>query len=324
MKGTFDKILTLLPERHRKLVSVYVTFLVFLIANCIMDPAILTSYRRLWPLSLQFAPLMLCAMSQTTSMLTGGINLSIGTGLSLMTVIAAVTMKDGVFGILGSVVLVILCGMAMGGIMGAVIVIGRLPDIIVTLAFSYIWHGIALYILPIPGGNIPYSYVKLMGNGPLFPLAIVVVCLSLVVWKLIKNTRVGLNIYAVGGNPSAAYGNGINIKKTRVISYVIGGAFLAVAGLILVGQTGSGDANLASTYSMNSIAAAVLGGVGFTGGVGTMHGAVMGSFIFTSLVNILFFSGLSPFYQYIVQGGILIVAIGVKAIHYYRKGGDRA
>ncbi|MEG0941763.1 MAG: ABC transporter permease, partial [Oscillospiraceae bacterium] len=78
------------------------------------------------------------------------------------------------------------------------------------------------------------------------------------------------------------------------------------------------DPNIANVNSMNSIAAAVLGGVGFTGAIGQMKGAVMGAFIFTSIVNILFFSGVSPFFQYIVQGGILVVAIGLNAISYYR------
>lgn len=324
MNRKTERLLNRLPAQHRKLLSVYITFLAFLAANLIMDPSILSSFKRLWPLSLQFVPLMLCAMSQTTSMLTGGINLSIGTGLSLMTAVAAVTMREGAVGILGSAAIVILSGMLMGALMGGIIVIGRLPDIIVTLAFSYIWHGIALYILPAPGGNIPTSYVKLMGGGSIFPIAIIILLISLIAWKLIKKTRAGLNIYAVGGNSAAAYGNGINVGRTRVLAYIIGGAFLGIAGLVLVGQTGSGDANLTSNYSMNSIAAAVLGGVGFTGGIGTMRGAVMGAFIFTSLVNILFFTGLSPFYQYIIQGGILIIAIGIKAISYYRKGGDRA
>ena len=162
-----------------------------------------------------------------------------------------------------------------------------------------------------------------MSRGFFFPPAILIVVLTLLLWKLFKSTKPGLNIYAVGGNPKAAFENGINVKLTRIVAYVVSGVFLAIAGLILVGQTGSGDPNIGASYQMNSIAAAVLGGVSFLGGVGQMKGAVMGAFIFTSLVNILFFSGISPFYQYIVQGAILIIAIGLKAIHYYRKGGDR-
>lgn len=318
-------ILQKIPNSHRKLLSVYVTFFIFFVVNLIMDPTLLTSYDRLWPLSLQFVPLMLCAMSQGTIMLTGGINLAIGTSLSLMTAVAATTMRDGALGIAGGILATLAAGVLISAIMGIVTVYGRLPDIIVTLAFSYIWKGVALRVLPAPGGYIPDSYKLFLNSskGFFIPAALLIVALCLIVWKLIKNTRHGVNIYAVGGSSKASYENGINVKHTRVFTYALSGLFLAAAGLVLVGQTGSGDPGIGVSYQMNSIAAAILGGFSFLGGVGQMKGAVMGAFIFTSLVNILFFSGLSPFYQYIVQGMILIVAIGIKAVNYYRNGGDR-
>lgn len=318
-------ILQKIPNSHRKLLSVYVTFLIFFVVNLIMDPTLLTSYDRLWPLSLQFVPLMLCAMSQGCIMLTGGINLAIGTSLSLMTAVAATTMRDGGLGIAGGILATLAVGVVTSAIMGIVTVYGRLPDIIVTLAFSYIWKGVALRVLPAPGGYIPDPYKLFLNSSKGFPVpaALLIVGICLVVWKLIKNTRHGVNIYAVGGSSKASYENGINVKRTRVFAYALSGLFLAAAGLVLVGQTGSGDPGIGVSYQMNSIAAAILGGFSFLGGVGQMKGAVMGAFIFTSLVNILFFSGLSPFYQYIVQGMILIVAIGIKAVNYYRNGGDR-
>ncbi|MEM1484328.1 ABC transporter permease [Oscillospiraceae bacterium PP1C4] len=324
MKTQAIQLVENIPSQHRKLLSVYITFAVFFIANVIMDPTILTSYSRLWPLSLQFAPLMLCAMSQSSVMLIGGINLAIGTSLSLMTAVAAVTMGEGPLGISRGILLTLVCGMAVGLVMGTVVVLGRLPDIIVTLSFSYIWKGIALWLLPVPGGHIAPAYTAFMNGKSIVPSGILIVVISLIIWKLFKKTKTGLGLYAVGGNAKSAFESGINVKKTRIISYVVSGFFLAVAGLILVGQTGSGDPNIGISYQMNCIAAAVLGGVSFSGGVGQMKGAVLGAFIFTSLVNILFFSGISPFYQYIVQGLILIVAIGLKAVSYYRKGGDRA
>lgn len=313
-----------LPGQTRKILSVYITFLVFLIATVAVDPQIFSSGNRLWALSLQYAPLMLCAMSQTACMLVGGINLALGTAMSLMTTVCAVTMGPGALGMAQGIVCTIGAGALVGLIMGAVVAYCRLPDIIVTLAFSYIWKGVALIVLPTPGGYVNPEFSGFLSKGGLFPPAIAIVVLTLVLWKLFKTTRTGLSIYAVGGNSRAAYESGLNVQRTKLIAYLISGIFLGIAGLLLAGQISSGDPTIGTSYQMNSVAAAVLGGVSFLGGVGQMKGAVMGAFIFTALVNLLFFSGMNAFWQYVVQGLILIAALGIKAIGYYRKGGDRA
>lgn len=313
---------SLLPPAHRKLLSIYVMFAVFVVVNIVLDPLVVRSWDRFCTLSLQFAPLMICAMAQTCVMLTGGIDLSLGVVMSLMTAILATTMRDGPGGIALSVAAAVGSGAVIGLVMGSVITFGRLPAIIVTLAFSYVWKGVALYILPVPGGHIPPAFVRFMSGAYGVPGAAVTVLLCLVLWKLFKNTRAGIAVYATGDNPKSAYANGINIVRARITAYVVSGMLTAVGGMLLVAQMGSGDPNVAVPYQMNSIAAAVLGGVSFLGGVGQMKGAVIGAFVITSLINILFFSGISPFYQYVVQGFILIVAIGIKAIGYYRGGGE--
>lgn len=320
MKAFLDK----LPNRHKKLLSVYFTFLVFLIAELVIDPKILKSYERLWPLSLQFAPLMLCTVSQGCIMLVGGINLSLGASLSLATTIAAVTMYEGAGGTTVGILITLAAGMGIGLVMGTVVVFGRLPDIIVTLAFSYIWNGAALLVLSKPGGHIPDAYAKFMQGGGFFPFAILFVLVMLIFWKVIKNTRLGTNLYAIGGNAKASFECGINVGTTKILAYMLSGLFLSAAALVLVGQTGCGDPTIGEAYGTKSIAAAILGGFAFSGGIGQMKGAVLGAFIYIAVENVLFFSGLSAFYQYIIQGAILIVAIGLKAISYYRKGGDRA
>lgn len=313
-----------LPNQHRKLISVYATFLVLLIAELIIDPKIMKSYDRLWPLSLQFAPLMLCTISQGLIMLVGGINLSLGASLSLATTIAAVTMFEGAGGTALGIAATLGAGILINMVMGLVVTYGRLPDIIVTLAFSYIWDGVALLVLSKPGGHIPDAYAKFMQGGGAIPFAILFVLIMLLVWKAVKNTRIGTNIYAVGGNAKAAFECGINVRITRVIAYMLSGIFLGAAALVLVGQTGCGDPTIGEAYGTKSIAAAILGGFAFTGGIGQMKGAVLGAFVYIAIENVLFFSGLSAFYQYIIQGAILIAAIGLKAISYYRSGGDRA
>lgn len=311
-----------LPPAHRKMLSIYIIGAVFVVINVLLDPKVLTSWDRFCTLALQFAPLMICAMAQTCVMLTGGIDLSLGVTMSLMTAILAQSMWAGPGGIVLPVLLSLAAGVGIGVIMGSVVTFGRLPAIIVTLAFSYIWKGVALYILPTPGGFVPPAFVRFMSGADGIPGAALTVLACLILWKLFKNTRAGLAVYATGDNPKSAYANGINVTRARISAYVVSGMLTAVGGMMLVAQMGSGDPNVAVPYQMNSIAAAVLGGVSFLGGVGQMKGAIIGAFIITSLINILFFSGISPFWQYVVQGGILIVAIGIKAIGYYRSGGE--
>jgi ribose transport system permease protein len=310
-----------LPPAHRKMLSIYAIGIVFIAVNILLDPQVLTSWDRCCTLALQFAPLMICAMAQSCVMLTGGIDLSLGVTMSLMTAILAQTMRPGAGGILLPVLLSLAAGVAIGLVMGSVVTFGRLPAIIVTLAFSYIWKGVALYVLPVPGGYVPPEFVRFMSGVYGVPGAAVTVALCLCLWHLFKNTRAWLAVYAVGDNPRSAYANGINVARARISAYVVSGMLTAVGGMLLAAQMGSGDPNVAVPYQMNSIAAAVLGGVSFLGGVGQMKGAIIGAFVITSLINILFFSGVSPFWQYVVQGSILIVAIGVKAIGYYRSGG---
>lgn len=306
----------------KKILPMYILGVIFVIVNLILDPTALQSWDRVCTLLLQFAPLMLCAMSQTCILLTGGIDLSLGVRLSMMTAVLSTTMADGFIGIFPSLILVLVVGVMVGLIMGSVVTFARIPAIIVTLAFSYVWKGVTLYILPIPGGYIPPEFTTFMSGGYVVPGGALVVVLMLLIWKAIKNTRMGIAIYSIGDNPRVAYSNGINVNRTRLFAYCLAGVFTAMAGMLVVGQTGSGDPNIGNAYQMNSIAAAVLGGVAFTGGLGRMCGAVIGAFIISSLINILFFSGVSPFYQYVVQGAILIAVIGIKAIQYYRKGGE--
>ena len=320
MKGLING----LPGQTRKLLSVYITFLIFFVATIAVDPQIFSGGNRLWSLSLQYAPLMLCAMSQAACMLVGGINLALGTAMSLMTTVCAVTMGPGALGMARGIVCTLGAGALVGLVMGAVVVYGRLPDIIVTLAFSYIWKGVALIVLPSPGGYVNPEFSKFLSNGFIFPPAIIIVIVTLLLWKLFKTTKAGLDIYAVGGNSRAAYETGLSVERAKLTAYLVSGVFLGIGGLLLAGQISSGDPTIGASYQMNSVAAAVLGGVSFLGGVGQMKGAVMGAFIFTALVNLLFFSGMNAFWQYVVQGLILIAAIGFKAIGYYRKGGDRA
>ncbi|WP_276353230.1 ABC transporter permease [Cohnella caldifontis] len=310
-----------LPRHHRELVPLYVFFAVLLIVNLALDPQMFT-FARISTLSVQFMPLILVAMAQTAVMLTGGIDLSVGAVLSLMVSISAVTMQDSPGGIALSIVATILCGAATGLFTGLGVTYGRLPAIIVTLATSYLWHGVALLVLPVPGGHVAPTFTGWVTSVAVVPAGVILVVIPLLFWKFFKNTRPGVSLYATGNNAHAAYVNGIRTNRARITAYVLAGVFTAVAGVGLSGQIGSGDPNIGSPYTLNSVAASILGGISFLGGQGQMKGTVIGAIIVGSLMNILFFAGISPFYQYVVQGLILVVAIGLKTIAQGRKGGQ--
>jgi ribose transport system permease protein len=256
-------------------------------------------------------PLALVAMSQAVLMLAGGISLAIGASVSLGAVIAATTMA-GPLGVAGGTAVVVLSGLVIGAATGGIVVKLRLPAIVVTLAGSFIIGGAALLVLPRPGGAIPAWLSDLLaGNLPVaFGLLVVVALL----WKLYLATPLGLSLYAAGENPVGAFRSGVSVDAARIAAFAISGVLAALAGLFVAAQTGSGDPLIGQAFTLNSIAAAVLGGIGFLGGRGTMRGALAGSLLLSVMINVMFFLGFTPVAQYIAQGLIIIGAVAIPQI----------
>ncbi|MFI0369359.1 ABC transporter permease [Actinomadura sp. 1N219] len=261
-------------------------------------------------LSAQFLPLILAAMGQSTVMLAGGIDLSLGAVLALAMAVFAVRAEDGV---VVAAVLALAAAVATGAANGVLVAYAGLPPIIVTLAASFLWGGVTLVVLPQPGGSVPAGLVEAYNNGwNGIALPFVVVGVVLLLWKTVRTTRFGLSLYAVGGNEHGAYASGIGTRTVKIGAYALAGVFVGLAGIGLAIQTGSGDATIGTPYTLNSIAASVLAGVSFFGGVGQMRATVLAALLIGLLTNLLLFTGLSPFYQLIMQGAVLIVAIAVK------------
>jgi ribose transport system permease protein len=253
-------------------------------------------------------PLALVAMAQATLMLTGGISLAIGALVSLGAVLAATTMT-GPLGVAGGTALVSLVGLGIGAVTGVIVVKLRLPAIVVTLAGSFIIAGAALLVLPRPGGAMPPWLSDLLaGNTPAaFGVLVVIVLL----WKLYLATPLGLSLYAAGENPVGAYRSGVPVDAARIAAYAISGLLCTGAGLFVAAQTGSGDPIIGNSFTLNSIAAAVLGGIGFLGGQGTMRGALAGSLLLSLMISVMFFLGFTPVAQYVAQGLIIIGAVAI-------------
>ncbi len=264
-------------------------------------------------------PLFLVAMAQAVVMLTGGIDLAVGQMMSLATVVLATQMFDPFPTRVWAVALVLAGGALLGLFTGAIVTVVKLPAIIVTLATSFIWAGAALFVLPVPGGHLPVDFAKAFtGTVAGIPVTLLVLALALLLWKVIATTPLGLGIYAVGDNPRGAFVSGVPVKKARIAAWMIAGVMTALAGIGLGAYAATGDPLIGAPYSLASISAAVLGGVSFFGGQGRLRGAVAGALTLGLMTQVLFISGLSPAFQRVIYGAVLIVALGVKAFAAHR------
>ncbi|WP_105974086.1 ABC transporter permease [Streptomyces geranii] len=294
------------------LLALAVLLLVLLIAYQHYDSSLLTP-ASITILSAQFLPLILAAAGQTTVMLTGGIDLSLGAVLALAMAVFATYDAQGAGGVITAAVLALLVAVGAGAVNGTLVAYAGLPPIVVTLAASFLWGGVTLVVLPQPGGTVPGGLVDAYNNGwNGVALPAVAVAVVLVGWKLLRTTRHGLALYAVGGNEHGAYASGLHTRGVKISGYALAGVFTGLAGIGLAVQTGSADPTIGAPYTLNSIAAAVLGGISFFGGVGRMRGTVLGALVIGLLTNLLLFTGISPFYQLVAQGVILVVALALK------------
>jgi len=298
------------PIQARRNIGVrglFVVVLAFMIAYGVLFPG-LFSGSGFAKFTQSWFPLALVAMAQAMLMLTGGISLAIGALVSLGAVLAATTMT-GPLGVAGGAALVCLVGLGIGMVTGVIVVRLRLPAIVVTLAGSFIIAGAALLILPRPGGAIPPWLSDLLAGNT--PAAFGVLVIIVLLWKLYLATPLGLSLYAAGENPVGAYRSGVPVDAARIAAYAISGLLCTGAGLFVAAQTGSGDPIIGTSFTLNSIAAAVLGGIGFLGGQGTMRGALAGSLLLSLMISVMFFLGFTPVAQYVAQGLIIIGAVAI-------------
>jgi ribose transport system permease protein len=293
-------------QRNRGVWAIFAIVFAFLVAYAFLFPGLLRT-ASIAKLSESWFPLAVAAMAQAIVLLTGGIDLSVGAMVSVGSVLSATLINGTPSHAAIGILLVLSAGAVMGGFTGLFVVVFRLPSIIVSLATSFVWSGLALSIMATPGGSLPSDLSDAVAGD--VPLALVGLAILLLLWKLWTLTGLGLTIYAVGDNPVGAFRSGMNVNGARFASFAIGGTLSALAGLFLGLQTGSGDPLIGTSFTLNSVTAAVLGGVAFTGGVGTMRGVLAGSLLLTVMINVMFFLGISAFYQYIAQGAVIIVAI---------------
>ena len=265
--------------------------------------------------------LAFAAMAQTFPVLTGGLDLSVGTVLALTNCVASAVVDGSPAQIALGILLVLLTGIGCGLLNGIVVVYGRLQPIIATLATSAVFTGFAYLIRPIPGGAINADLGDVL-TGDLFgvvPTALVLlVGVVLLVWLPFKNSVLGSGCYAAGSSESAAYMSGLNVNRSKLAAYAMSGLLAAFGGLFLGLQTLSGDAHIGEDYTLRSVAAVVIGGTSLLGGAGGMVGSILGAFVLRTINGVLFFAGVSPLAQPLFEGLVLLAAIGLGAARMLR------
>ncbi|HEY7565431.1 MAG TPA: ABC transporter permease [Acidimicrobiia bacterium] len=273
-------------------------------------------------------PLVYLAIGQAVIVIAGGIDLALGAMLVLTNSVAAQLM-DGRPLWLGIVIAVgiIAAAGALNGLVGAVINASRIPDIVVTLAMSFVYSGLALMILPGPGGGTAPGFRWIFtgsasGTGSNFiPSLAMLVIPTVVVALLMRRTRTGLSLYAVGSDLNASYLSGLDTRRAKVTAYANGGAMAAMAGLATVALTGSGDPrfSIGANATLNSVAAIVLGGVALTGGIGSVVGAVAAAIIVFFLNPILSAMGIDPNTAQVIQGALIALVMMVAGLLELRR-----
>ena len=265
-------------------------------------------------LAIDALPLAFAAMAQAVVVISGGIDLSVGSLMAVVNVLSAKHMLDMSFrqAIAFSFLLLALTALA-GAFTGLVITLSRIPDIVVTLGMLFVWQGVALWIMEIPGGGAPIEFSDLaVGNlgSTSIPNAFVVVFVAFaLVWLPLRWLRPGLALFAVCSNRNATYLSGIGVARTRVGAYMLGGVFAGFGGLALTASSGIGDPNSGTTYTLNSVAAVVLGGVSLLGGVGGLIGPIAAALVLTLSKTVLLLRGTDPNYANVYQGALIIVVV---------------
>lgn len=295
--------------------------------------------------------LVLLGMAQTLPVLLGGIDLSVGPLMTLVDAIASEVVIGSPAEIVFGIVFCIVVGAFGGLINGLIVVYGRLQPIVVTLATGAVFSGLALFIRPTPGGQVdpdlnwvatnalaemPATYGWWNGQPPTWfnaisgipvPLIILLVVI-LLVWVPFRKSETGRAVYAVGSNEAAAYMSGVKVNRAKLVAYTIGGLFAGLAGLYFAVQTGSGNADpiQAATYTLNSIAAVVIGGTSMLGGSGGAIGTIFGVAVLRSITfcfrvidtesPVGFLA--NPLLQPMFEGLILLLAVSLGAARIFR------
>lgn len=305
-----------LSQQMNGVLTIYGLLLVVFAVMCLVSESFRSLYN-ITNLITQCVPLACVALGQTLVIISGGIDMSVGSTISVCTCVAAKLMNtDSPAQVAFGAAAVVLTGVAVGLINGAGINFAKVPPMITTLCTSTALSGVALWILPMAGGKVNSDFARFVYRKwtiVSFPL-IVMLVLFLVMRTLLNRTRTGVDIYAIGRDPRIAKTMGVNVRAASMKTYMLCGLCAGITGLLLACRMRVGDPTCGTVYSMDSITAAVVGGTSMAGGVGLLSGTVAGAFLIGMLSNIMNSLAVNQFYQYVVKGALLVLAMVIYSV----------
>ncbi|MCQ8875218.1 ABC transporter permease [Mesorhizobium sp. LMG17149] len=269
----------------------------------------------LFNLVAQAMPLIIAAIGQLVVVLIGGLDLSVGSVISFTTAVLALDQPAIVL-----IPAVFLLAALIGLINGLAITRFNVHPIIATLSTQYIVLGITRILRPVSGGTVPEIVIDAVSGSflgipyPVFWGIIVI----LAAWKLLYGSRYGLHLFAIGGGiasgaESAARNFGVSDRRNIILAYVVCSCFAAAAGVFLAGRIVSGDPNVGLLFELDTVTAVALGGTQLSGGIGSLHGTVIGALVMALLANGMNLANVSPFVQTAIKGGILLAVVGLQS-----------
>ncbi|WP_223592611.1 ABC transporter permease [Neobacillus bataviensis] len=253
------------------------------------------------------------AVGMTFVILTGGIDLSVGSVMAFTGTIMVGLMINMGMPPIAAVLLGIVLGAVLGYINGLFIAHARIPAIIVTLAMMEVARGAALLYTggyPLSGVSKSYAFI---GRGNLFGVipmpAVIMILVFIAAYIILNHLPIGRYIYAIGGNEEAVRLSGVKVKKIKIFVYLVSGITAAISGLIMTSRLSSGQPMAGEGYELDAIAAVVLGGTSIAGGRGHIFGTILGALLLGVLSNGLNLMGVSPYVQRVLKGAIIVAAI---------------
>lgn len=295
--------------------AIYLILLAIIIAASIISPVFLAQRNMLNMLRLA-SILGIVAIGQTFVILTGGIDLSVASVMSLMSILSTNMMQGRPELVISTVLVCLGISLAIGLANGLLVTQVRIPSFIVTVGMLLIVQGIRfVYSGGVPKGSVPSGF-RFLGTGVVggIPtLVLIVIGLGIVGALLLGSTLLGRAVYATGGNVRAAKLSGIRVDVVQIVSYMLCSLWAGIAGLLLTAWIGVADNWLGRGYELDSIAAAVIGGAALSGGKGSVWGSLAGALVIAILYNIVVLVGLDEAFQRVVKGVVIIGAVALYA-----------
>lgn len=305
-------------RRKTDVIMVY-AFLLVMVLFATFASGSFTSVRNIRNLFTANIGLLMVTFAQIFVIGLGGVDLSVGSVISLVNVVLITLMNENPATWVLAFAAALAIGAGIGLINGILVVKGNMQPIIATLATQTIFAGVALFVMENPSGTMPsvVSRFIIKGWGYMFPLLYVIV-ITVVIWILLNRTRFGRNLMAVGGNAQSAECSGISVTKTTVGAFVASGLMAAIAAICITAYTTSGNPLVGETYTQRSITVAVMGGALLAGGRLSVVGCLAAVLIIGIINNLLNLLGMNAYYQYVIQGVILVAALAISAIRSHK------